>query len=55
MKKNGTFRARNTFPQLPYGTLPDNAKCLKTKAGSELLVDGWWAYARKPNVSGLQN
>ncbi|EFC38024.1 delta24(24-1) sterol reductase [Naegleria gruberi] len=51
MKKNGTFRERKTFPQLPYGTLPDNAKCLKTKAGSELLVDGWWAYARKLNYT----
>ncbi|KAG2392445.1 hypothetical protein C9374_012697 [Naegleria lovaniensis] len=51
MMKANTFKDRKTFPQLPYGTLPPNAKCLKTKAGSELLVDGWWAYARKPHYT----
>ncbi|KAL9645028.1 hypothetical protein ABK040_004521 [Willaertia magna] len=45
--RNGEYRPRWTFPQLPWGTLPENAKCLKTEAGSELLIDGWWAYARK--------
>jgi delta24(24(1))-sterol reductase len=49
MMQNGTYIKRNTFPQLPYGTLPKNAKHLTTKTGSKLLIDGWWAYARKIN------
>lgn len=47
MMLNGSFIPRNTFPQLPWGTLPSNAKHLDTKAGSKLLIDGWWRYARK--------
>jgi len=46
MKLRGTFVKRYTFPQLPWGTL-ENPKVLKTKCGSTLLIDGWWAYARK--------
>eukprot|EP01097_Dermamoeba_algensis_P003633 TRINITY_DN2502_c0_g1_i1.p1 TRINITY_DN2502_c0_g1~~TRINITY_DN2502_c0_g1_i1.p1 ORF type:complete len:284 (+),score=69.69 TRINITY_DN2502_c0_g1_i1:37-852(+) len=45
--QNGTFVDRKTFPQLPWGTLPRDAKHMTTKAGSLLLLDGWWAYARK--------
>ncbi|CAF0736340.1 unnamed protein product [Didymodactylos carnosus] len=45
-KQRGIYVARNTFPQLPYGTL-DNPKYLKTQAGDSLLIDGWWKYARK--------
>ena len=47
MMQNGSFVKRSTFPQLPWGTLPPNAKHLKTANGGTLLVDGWWAYARK--------
>src|SRR5690606_472871 len=38
---NGTFVPRWTFPQLPWGTVY-NPKYLETKAGSKLLIDGWW-------------
>jgi len=45
---NGSYVSRKTFPQLPWGTLPlESVKYLNTKAGSKLLIDGWWAYARK--------
>jgi delta24(24(1))-sterol reductase len=49
MMLNGTYKPRNTFPQLPWGTLEplEKVKCMTTKAGSKLLVDGWWAHARK--------
>lgn len=47
MMWNDTYVPRNTFPQLPWGTLDKNAKHLDTRAGSKLLIDGWWAYARK--------
>lgn len=44
--RNGSYIKRWTFPQLPWGTL-ENPKYIKTEAGSELLIDGWWKYARK--------
>lgn len=48
MKLAGTFIGRQTFPQLPYGVLDvETARHIKTKAGSLLLTDGWWRYARK--------
>ncbi len=48
MKLAGTFVGRKTFPQLPYGILDHRtARFIETKAGSRLLVDGWWRYARK--------
>ena len=46
MKLNGSYVKRKAFPQLPWGTL-DNPRYLETQAGSKLLVDGWWRYARK--------
>ncbi|BGP43515.1 C-24(28) sterol reductase [Rhodotorula kratochvilovae] len=45
--KTGTYIKRHTFPQLPFAEL-DNPKTFPTQAG-ELLVDGLWAYLRKPN------
>jgi delta24(24(1))-sterol reductase len=45
--RNGSYVPRKTFPQLPWGTLDINAKHILTKTGSTLLIDGWWAYARK--------
>jgi delta24(24(1))-sterol reductase len=46
MQLNGSYVKRRAFPQLPWGTL-ENPRYLETKAGSKLLVDGWWRYARK--------
>jgi len=46
MQLNGSYVKRKAFPQLPWGTL-DNPRYLDTDAGSKLLVDGWWRYARK--------
>ncbi len=46
MQLNGSYVKRKAFPQLPWGTLK-NPRYLETDAGSKLLVDGWWAYARK--------
>ncbi|GAA5942691.1 hypothetical protein JCM10213_005944 [Rhodosporidiobolus nylandii] len=45
--KTNTYIKRHTFPQFPYAEL-DNPKTFQTKRG-ELLVDGCWAYLRKPN------
>lgn len=50
MQLNGSYVKRKTFPQLPWGTLK-NPRYLNTKAGSKLLVDGWWRYARKPHYT----
>lgn len=46
MMIEGTYVKRRAFPQLPWGTLHDPAY-LTTRAGSKLLVDGWYRYARK--------
>lgn len=46
MQLRGTYVPRNSFPQLPYGTL-SNPKYLTAECGDKLLVDGWWKYARK--------
>ena len=46
MSERGNLVVRWTFPQLPWGTL-QNPKYIKTEHGSKLLIDGWWAYARK--------
>ena len=50
MQLNGTYVKRRTFPQLPWSTL-ENPRYLDTDAGSKLLVDGWWRYARKPHYT----
>ena len=50
MQLNGSYVKRRTFPQLPWGTL-ENPRYLDTEAGSKLLVDGWWRYARKPHYT----
>ena len=47
----GGYVARTfSFPQLPNATLA-NPKFLETNAGSKLLIDGWWKYARKPHYT----
>ncbi len=50
MRLNGSYVKRKAFPQLPWGTL-ENPRYLDTAAGSKLLVDGWWRYARKPHYT----
>ena len=50
MQLNGAYVKRMAFPQLPWGTLR-NPRYLDTDAGSRLLVDGWWRYARKPHYT----
>ena len=46
MQERGEYVPRRTFPQLPWGTLT-NPRVLRTANGGTLLVDGWWAFARK--------
>jgi delta24(24(1))-sterol reductase len=46
----GTYVKRRTFPQLPWGTLI-RPRYLRTANGGTLLIDGWWAYARKIHYS----
>mmetsp|Transcript_21674 Transcript_21674/g.46385 ORF Transcript_21674/g.46385 Transcript_21674/m.46385 type:complete len:535 (-) Transcript_21674:115-1719(-) len=46
MQQRGTHVERNTFPQLPWGTL-HNPTYIKTKHGNKLLTGGWWGFARK--------
>lgn len=43
----GDYQMRKAFPQWPYSKV-ENPKFITTPTGSKLLVDGWWAYARKP-------
>lgn len=45
-QERGTLVLRKTFLQLPWQT-PKNPRVIKTAAGDSLLVDGWYAYARK--------
>jgi Delta24(24(1))-sterol reductase len=42
---------RNTFPQLPWGDLEDPIRFIETPKGN-LLVDGWYAFARKMQYTG---
>jgi delta24(24(1))-sterol reductase len=45
--ERGTYFKRHTFPQMPWSTLKYPPKILRTKNGGSLLIDGFWAYARK--------
>jgi len=47
MSLRGIVIPRSAPPQFEYGTLPGNPECINTSCGSQLLVDGWWRYARK--------
>jgi delta24(24(1))-sterol reductase len=42
---------RSTFPQLPWRTIPEPVRKIRTPAG-DLLVDGWYAFARKMQYTG---
>lgn len=46
MQQRGTYVERNTFPQLPWGTIK-NPTFIQTKHGNKLLTGGWWGWARK--------
>ncbi len=46
MQQAGNFKPRKAFPQLPGGVI-ENPKFLSTDKG-KLLIDGWWAWSRKP-------
>uniref|UniRef100_A0A0G4GM62 Delta(24(24(1)))-sterol reductase n=1 Tax=Chromera velia CCMP2878 TaxID=1169474 RepID=A0A0G4GM62_9ALVE len=51
MQQAGTYKARPfAFPQLPWALLKD-PQFIKTKAGSTLLVSGWFGVARKINYT----
>lgn len=45
-QERGTLLLRRTFPQLPWQTI-ENPNTIKTSTGDSILVDGWYAYARK--------
>ena len=47
----GTYKPRNTFPQLPWSTLSKNARVLSDSKGNTLLVDGWYKYVRKAHYT----
>ncbi|KAB8253794.1 ergosterol biosynthesis ERG4/ERG24 [Aspergillus pseudonomiae] len=46
--EKGQLVKRNTFPQVPWQAI-DNPKVIQTDTGDNILVDGWFALARKPN------
>ncbi|KAI7873069.1 ergosterol biosynthesis ERG4/ERG24 [Mucor mucedo] len=50
MEQNGSFIARNAFPQLPWGHIK-NPSYIKTDHGNLLLTSGWWGVARKPHYT----
>ncbi|KAJ1677954.1 C-24(28) sterol reductase [Spiromyces aspiralis] len=50
MYHNGTLIDRKAFPQLPCSFSPDY-KYIQTEHGNKLLIDGWFAYARKPHYT----
>ncbi|KAK2735301.1 C-24(28) sterol reductase [Myotisia sp. PD_48] len=45
-QQRGDMVLRNTFPQLPWQTV-ENPRTIVSKEGYPILVDGWYAYARK--------
>ncbi|XP_044719843.1 ergosterol biosynthesis ERG4/ERG24 family domain-containing protein [Hirsutella rhossiliensis] len=47
-KEKGQLIKRNTFPQVPWQII-ENPKTIKTDTGDHIMVDGWFAYIRKPN------
>lgn len=46
LAQDGFVVKRWTFPRLPWQIL-ENPKFIKTKAGTPILIDGWWKYGRK--------
>lgn len=47
MQQRGTYvRRKWAYPQFKWGTLKD-PEYMTTRAGSKLLIDGWWKIARK--------
>mmetsp|Transcript_10365 Transcript_10365/g.31208 ORF Transcript_10365/g.31208 Transcript_10365/m.31208 type:complete len:465 (+) Transcript_10365:155-1549(+) len=50
LRRAGSKIERKAFPQLPWGVLK-KPKFLTTRNGGELLVDGWYGYARKPHYT----
>jgi len=50
MQTQGTFKFRNTFPQLPWGVVK-NPRFIQTAHGNRLLTSGWWQFARKINYT----
>ena len=42
---------RNTYPQFKWGVLEDPIKMIETPHGN-ILIDGWYAYARKMQYTG---
>lgn len=49
--KLGDQIKRATFPQVPWGVLPQNCRCIPTPKG-RLLADGWYAHVRKIQYTG---
>ncbi|KAJ5491513.1 Delta(24(24(1)))-sterol reductase [Penicillium diatomitis] len=47
-KTRGEFHKRNTFPQVPWQAI-ENPMTIRTDAGDDIMVDGWYAIIRKPN------
>lgn len=50
MEQNGSFIARNAFPQLPWGHIR-NPTYIRTEHGNLLLTSGWWGICRKPHYT----
>lgn len=47
-QEKGQLVKRNTFPQVPWQAI-ENPKKIETNTGDSIMVDGWFALARKPN------
>lgn len=48
--QKGNVATRFSFPQWPWSTIKEPVY-LQTEHGNALLIDGWWAYLRKPNYT----